>query len=72
MKKRTILLLMCFLMATVWTAGCACPGPRRPAPPPVVAPPPPPPPPQPEVAKPRPPVEEYCPPSKKLKERVFY
>jgi hypothetical protein len=69
--NKKIIFLTCLLMVTVWTAGCACPGPRRPAPAPVVAPPPPPPP-QPEVAKPKPPVEEYCPPSKKLKERVYY
>jgi hypothetical protein len=68
MNKR-IIFLTCLLMALVWTAGCACPGPRQPAPPPVVVAPPPYVP-QPEVAKPKP-VEEP-PPSKKLKERVYY
>jgi hypothetical protein len=68
--NKKIAFLMCFVMVTVWTAGCTCPGPRRPAPPPVVVAPPPPPPP-PEVAPPKPPVE-YSPPSKKLKERVYY
>jgi hypothetical protein len=66
--NKNIIFLMCLLMALVWTAGCACPGPRPPAPPPVVVAPPPPPPP-PEVAKPAP-VEPV--PSKKLKERVYY
>jgi hypothetical protein len=68
--NKKIAFLTCLLMVVVWTAGCACPGPRQPAPPPVVVAPPPPPPPQPEVAKPAPPVE--MPPSKKLKERVYY
>jgi hypothetical protein len=67
--KKSIMLLACLLMVVVWPAGCTCPGPRRPAPAPVVAPPLPPPPPQPEVVQPKP-VE--APPSKKLKERVFY
>ena len=66
-----IILLMCLLMTMVWTAGCTCPGVR----PPVVAPPVaeyvPPPAPRPEVIKPMP-VEEPCPPSKKLKQRVYY
>jgi hypothetical protein len=66
--NKTIIFLMCLLMAMVWTGGCTCPGPLPPPPPPVVAPPPPPPAP-PEVVQPKP-VE--APPSKKLKERVFY
>jgi len=68
--NKKIIFLMCLLMALVWTAGCACPGPRQPAPPPVVVAPPPPPPPPPECPKPPPPVEPA--PSKKLKDRVFY
>jgi hypothetical protein len=68
MNKR-IMFLMCLLMTMVWTAGCACPGPRVAEAPPVVAPAPPPPAPQPEVIKPK--VEEPA-PSKKLKKRVIY
>ena len=68
--NKTIMFLMCLLMAIVWTAGCTCPGPRvAAAPVPVVEPAPPPPAPQPEVVKP--PVEEPA-PSKKLKKRVIY
>lgn len=69
--NKKIMILMCLLMAMVWTAGCTCPGPRVAAPPaPVVAPPPPLPAPPPEVVKPAP-VEEPV-PSKKLKKRVIY
>jgi hypothetical protein len=68
--NKKIAFLMCFVMVTVWTAGCACPGPRPPAPPPVVVAPPPPPPPPPEAPPPPPPVEPA--PSKKLKDRVYY
>ena len=68
--NKKIMFLMCLLMAMVWTAGCACPGPRvAAAPAPVVAPAPyvaPAPPP--EVVKPAP--EEPA-PSKKLKKRVI-
>jgi hypothetical protein len=70
--NKKIMFLMCLLMAMVWSAGCSCPAvrPVAAAPAPVVEPAPPPPAPQPEVVKPKP-VEEP-PPSKKLKERVFY
>ena len=69
--NKKIILLMCLLMAMVWTAGCACTGPQpvAAAPPAVVEPAPPPPAPQPEVIKPKP-VEEPA-PSKKLKKRVI-
>ena len=40
------------LLGDSWTAGCACPGPRRPAPPPVVVAPPPPPQPEAPVCPP--------------------
>ncbi len=64
-----IIFLMCLLMAMVWTAGCACPGPQPVvAAPPVVQPAPPAPAPQPEVIKPK--MEESA-PSKKLKKRVI-
>ena len=39
--KKTIISLMCLLMAVVWAAGCTCPGPRPPVPAPVVVAPPP-------------------------------
>jgi hypothetical protein len=71
MNKKMIF-LMCVLMAMVWTAGCACPGPKPlAAAPPVVAPEPyRPAPPPPEVVPPKP-IEEPV-PSKKLKKRVIY
>ncbi len=67
--NKTIIFPICLLMAMVWTAGCACPGPRRPAPAPVVVVPPPPP------RRKRPPYAAAMPvpePSTKLKERVIY
>jgi hypothetical protein len=66
-----IIFLMCLLLALVWTAGCACPGPKPlAAAPPVVEPEPYRPAPPPEVTPPTP-VEEPA-PSKKLKKRVIY
>ena len=68
--NKKIIFPLCLLLVVVWTAGCTCPGPRRPAPPPVVVAPPPPPRPEAPVVCPPP-----CPmpePSKKLKERVIY
>ncbi len=69
MNKKFIL-LVCSLMALVWTAGCSCPGPTPivAAPPPAVAPAPAPYVPQQEAVKPQP-VEPA--PSKKLKKRVI-
>ena len=69
--NKTIMFLMCLLMAMVWSAGCSCPAvrPVAAAPAPVVEPAPYVPPPAP-VVKPAP-VEEPA-PSKKLKKRVTY
>jgi hypothetical protein len=66
--NKNLIVLVCLLMAMVWTAGCSCPAVRPvvAAPAPVVAPPPYVPPP--EVIKPKPGEPE---PSKKLKQRVI-
>jgi len=69
--NKTIMFLMCLLMAMVWSAGCSCPGVRPVvAAPPVVEPAPYVPPAPAPVVKPAP-VEEPA-PSKKLKKRVIY